>query len=79
MKLFSQDGIEMMDVRSIDRDGDRIVIKGKMMGTMATKIYVKPEDMWAAFNLFSWTLKLRLPLLLFKGFREQRARVAALK
>ncbi|WP_404477518.1 hypothetical protein [Novosphingobium sp. BL-52-GroH] len=79
MKLFSQDGIEMMDVKSIDQDGDRIVIKGKMMGTMATKIYVKPEDMWAAFTLFPWSLKLRLPLLLLKGYRAKRAKAIAPK
>lgn len=72
MKLFSQDGIEMMEVKSIDRDGDRIVIKGKMMGTMAAKIYVSPPDMWAAFQLFPWRLKLRLPLLLFKGWRQHK-------
>ena len=39
MKLHSKDGIERMEVKSIGHDGDRIVLKGKMMGAMATTIY----------------------------------------
>ncbi|MDB5687178.1 MAG: hypothetical protein JWR77_1767 [Rhizorhabdus sp.] len=72
MKLFSKDGIEMMEVRSIGRDGDMLVIKGKMMGAMATTIHVRPEDMWSAFTLFPWSVKLRMPILLLKGYRRAR-------
>lgn len=73
MKLFSKDGIEMMDVKSIDREGDRLVLKGKMMGAMATTIYVKPEDMWSALRLFPLSVILRMPLLLARGFWRSRA------
>lgn len=72
MKLFSKDGIEMMDVKSIAQDGERLVLKGKMMGSMATTIYLKPEDMWSALRLFSPSLILRLPLLLAKGYWRSR-------
>ena len=72
MKLYSKEGVEMMDVKSIDLDGDRLVLKGKMMGTMAATIHIKPEDMWAAFQLFPWGVKLRMPLLLLKGWRAGR-------
>ncbi len=72
MKLRSKDGIEMMDVRSIDRDGDRLVVKGKMMGTMATTIFVDPEELWAAFRLFSAGTILRLPAMLLKGWSRSR-------
>lgn len=72
MKLFDRDGIEMMNVKSIERDGDRIVIKGKMMGTMATTIYVEPAEAWAALRLFPPSLIVRLPLLLLKGFRSRK-------
>ena len=74
MKLHSKDGIEMMEVKSISQDGDRIVLKGKMMGTMATTIYVAPEDLWSAFRLFPAKTILQLPLLLVKGsFRRRRS------
>jgi hypothetical protein len=72
MKLFNKDGIEMMDVKSIGRDKDRLVIKGKMMGSMATTIYVAPEDMWGAVRLFSLATIVRLPLLLAKGWARTR-------
>lgn len=72
MKLFSAEGVEMMDVKSIERDGDRLLLKGKMMGAMTAKIYVKPEDMWAAFKLFPMSLLLAMPILLFKGFLRSR-------
>jgi hypothetical protein len=72
VKLFSKDGVEMMDVKAIDLDRDVLVIKGKMMGAMATTIHVKPEDIWRAFRMFPWRVKCRLPLLLWKGWRQQR-------
>ncbi|WP_371433384.1 hypothetical protein [Novosphingobium sp.] len=72
MKLYSKDGVEMMDVKSIDLDGDRLVIKGKMMGAMAATIHVAPVDMWAAFRLFSWRVKLRMPGLLLRGWLQER-------
>lgn len=72
MKLFGKDGIEMMDVKSIGREGDRLVIKGKMMGTMATAIYVGPQDMWQALRLCPVAVLLRMPILPLKGYRSAR-------
>ena len=66
MKLFSQDGIEMMDVQSIKREGDVLVLKGKMMGAMATTIHLKPEYLYEAFQLLKPYI-FSLPLLLLKG------------
>lgn len=67
MKMFTKEGIEMMDVRSIDRDGENLVMKGKMMGSMNTAIYLRPEDVWQALRLLSFRILLRLPLTLVKG------------
>ena len=79
MKLISKDGIEMMDVKSISLEGDRLLVKGKMMGSMATTIFVNPEDLWSAFRLLSWSLILRMPLLLIKGYRlDRKARAEAI-
>jgi len=72
MKLHSKDGVEMMDVSAITLDGEKLVLKGKMMGTMAATIHVTPLAMWEAFQLFPWGVKLRLPLLLLKGWQESR-------
>ena len=72
MKLFSRDGIEMMDVKSIALDGDKLVIKGKMMGSMATTIFLHPQDGWKAFKLFKFADILYMPLFLLKGFLRER-------
>lgn len=73
MKVFSKDGVEMMDVKSIDLSGDRLVVKGKMMGAMAATIHVEPVAMWEAFTMLPTSVKMKMPLLLYKGWRQSRA------
>jgi hypothetical protein len=72
MKLMSKDGTEMMDIRSLEREGEVLVVKGKIMRSMPATIHLRPEDLWQAFALFSWPLLLRLPYLMLKGFRRSR-------
>jgi hypothetical protein len=74
MKLLNKDGIEMMDVKSIDLDGDRLVLKGKMMGSMSTTIYVHPHDLWSAVRLLRFSIVVRLPRMLAKGYWSERVR-----
>ena len=69
MKLYNKDGVEMFDVASIVCKDDMLVVKGKMMGTMATTLHVPPRALWEAFAMLSWRTRLALPLLLFKGWR----------
>lgn len=40
MKMYSKEGVEMMDTMPIARDGDNIVVKGRMMGAMVTFPYI---------------------------------------
>lgn len=70
MKMFSKDGIEMMDVKSLHREGDLLVMKGKVMGSMSATIVLKPEDVWQALRLLSWSVLRRLPLILLRGYRR---------
>jgi hypothetical protein len=76
MKLRSKDGIEMMEVKSIDLDEEKLVVKGKMMGTMAATILVSPEDLWAAYRLLSPGAVMRLPVLLAKGWARSRKKTS---
>jgi hypothetical protein len=73
MKLVSKDGIEMMEISSLDRAGDVLVVKGKVMGAMPTTIHLRPEDLWQAWKLLSWRVLLALPGLMLKGYRRSRA------
>jgi hypothetical protein len=70
--MFSKEGLEMMDVKSIERDGENLVLKGKMMGTMYAAIYLRPQDVWQALRLLSFSLMLRLPMMVVKGFWRTR-------
>lgn len=77
MKMYSRDGMEMMDLKSIERDGERLVLKGKIMGAMGTTIVIGPEDCWQAAKLLGIRLIARLPLILLKGFIQSRKRQAS--
>ncbi len=72
MKLFSKEGVEMMDTMSMGRDGDNLIIKGRMMGAMVTTIYLKPKDLWQSLSLLSWPVISYMPAMLIKGFFANR-------
>lgn len=67
----------MMDIRSLERDGDVLVVKGKIMRSMPATIYLRPEDLWQALLLLKFPLLVRLPWLLLRGYvRSRRAKRA---
>jgi hypothetical protein len=72
MKLTSKDGVEMMDIRSLEREGDVLVVKGKIMRSMPATIHLQPEDLWQALLLFRFPLLVQLPWLLLRGFMRSR-------
>jgi hypothetical protein len=74
MKMFSKEGLEMMDVKSFTLQGDSLVMKGKMMGAMQTAVYIKPEDMANAVALMPWNIIVRLPVLFAKGLWRNRGK-----
>jgi hypothetical protein len=53
MKLYSADKSELMTVSRIERDGDDLVIKGKVFGAMPMSARLKPEEARAALKLLS--------------------------
>ena len=58
MKLHSTDGAELMTVNAIERDGNSLIIKGKVFGAMPMSARLKPAEARAA-------LKLLTPRLIF--------------
>ncbi len=74
MKIFSKEGMEMMDIKSIERDGEQMVVKGKVMGAITTTLLVKPEDCWRAARLLGFGVILQLPWILLKGFLTTRSK-----
>jgi hypothetical protein len=65
MKLQSADGGELLAVSALERDGNRLVIRGKVFGAMPLDARLGPDAARAALKLLTpglvWFL-LTLPL-----------------
>lgn len=65
MKLRSADGGDLMEVSTLERDGNELVIRGKVFGAMPLDARLSPGAARAALKLLSprlvWFL-LTLPL-----------------
>ena len=58
MKLHSTDGSELMTISALERNGNSLLIKGKVFGAMPMNARLKPDAARAA-------LKLLTPRLIF--------------
>ena len=68
MKMYSKEGNIMMDTKSLRREGDVLIMKGKMMEAMSMSIYLKPEDIWEGKKLLSWSIIWYMPVIIIKGW-----------
>ena len=66
MKIHDANGNELMNVREIARDGNRLVIRGKIMGAMPMTAQLTPEDARAGLKLLDFKTMLFLLTLLFR-------------
>jgi hypothetical protein len=66
MKLFSPDNSELMRIDSLEREGNRLVIRGKVFGAMPLTAQLRPEEARAALKLVSFRLALFLLTLPFR-------------
>ena len=66
MKLFSPDKSELMDVSAIERDGNDLVIKGKVFGAMPMNARLRPAEAKKALKLIDLKLALFILTLPFR-------------
>ena len=66
MKLYDPNNTEIMNVSAIERDGDNLVIKGKVFGAMPMTAKLRPSQARAALKLLNWRLVLFLMTLLIR-------------
>ena len=66
MKLYSPDKSELMDVASIERDGDDLVIKGKVFGAMPMTARLRPAEAKKALGLIDFKTALFILSLPFR-------------
>jgi hypothetical protein len=53
MKLYGADNSELMNVSAIARDGNDLVVKGKVFGTMPMTAKLRPAEARAALKLLT--------------------------
>ncbi|RYY07697.1 MAG: hypothetical protein EON55_21230 [Alphaproteobacteria bacterium] len=70
MRIYDGQNKELMTVRKLERDGNDLVITGKIFGAMPMKARLKPEDARAALKLLSPGLAWFLLTILFRRSRE---------
>lgn len=70
MKLYGSDNKELMSVSSLARDGNNLVIKGKIFGTMPLTAKLKPEEARAALKLMDFRTILFLLTIIFRRSRS---------
>jgi hypothetical protein len=66
MKIYDATNKELMAVSAIARDGDTLVIKGKIFGTMPMTARLTPQEARAALKLLDFKTVLFLLTLLFR-------------
>ena len=66
MKLQSTDGSELMTVSALERNGNWLLIKGKVFGTMPLNARLSPTEARAALKLLTPRLILFLLTLPFR-------------
>jgi len=70
VKLRSADGGELMEVVALERDGDQLVVRGKVFGAMPLDARMGPDAARAALKLLSPRL---VWFLITLPFRRERA------
>jgi len=67
MKLYGKDRRELMTVSRIERDGNELVIKAKVFGTMPMTASLTPADLREGLKLLGLRGVLFVVTMLFRG------------
>jgi len=70
MKLLNPDGSELMRVESIEREGNHLVIRGKVLGAMPMSARLEPEEARKGLKLLDARLAAFLLTFLFRRSRR---------
>ena len=67
MKIYGQDNSELMQVTSLEREGDKLVMKGKVFGSMPMTAKLTPQEARNALKLLNFRLAVFLLTFLFRN------------
>lgn len=66
MKILDANNAELMTVRAFERDGDNLVIRGKIFGAMPMAAKLTPTEARAALKMLDLKTMLFIVSLLFR-------------
>jgi hypothetical protein len=66
MKIYDANDQELMTVRELVREGDNLVIRGKIFGAMPMAAKLTPKEARAALKLLDFRTAIFLLTLLFR-------------
>jgi hypothetical protein len=66
MKIYDATDTELMQVRTIEREGSNLVVRGKIFGAMPMVAKVTPAEARAALKLLDFKMILFIISLLFR-------------
>jgi len=66
MKLYGADNRELMTVSAIERDGNTLIVRGRIFGAMPMTAKLRPEEARAALKLLNFRTVLFLISLFFR-------------
>ncbi len=72
MKIYGQDNSELMQVTLLERDGNALVMKGKVFGSMPMTAKLTPQEGRNALKLLNFKLIAFLLTFLFRKESPQR-------
>ena len=75
MKMYSKDGIEMMEIAALEKVGSDLIVRGRILQSMPATLYVRPEEVWEAMRLMSWGVAISLLSSILKGFWRSARRL----
>jgi len=70
MKLYSADSSELLQITALERDGDLLLIKGKILGAMPMTARLSPKEFRRGVGLLNFRLFVFLLTFPFRGWRR---------
>lgn len=66
MKIYAVDNRELMDISEIVREGDALLLRGRIFGSMPVTAKLTPKEMRAALKLLNFRKMIFVVSLFFR-------------
>jgi hypothetical protein len=67
MKIYAPDKSELMEISRVERDGNNLVLHGKIMGSLPMKAVIRPDQARRGLSLIGFRTYLFLATFLFRA------------